>query len=709
MATPDRFDVFLSYARDDDAGQDSAAYDDPARSFMRRLYDYLTAAGLRVWWDKAALPSRGESFTAEIERAIRSCDRVVLVCGPRACGQRETDADGKPTDAWKVEPSDYVTAEWRCAIDACLPVTPILLKGTYALIPAPFAGLHAPDFRDPARFAAAAAELARLLTDPATPLGPVRGVKALPVGHITRQRAFDDARAALIQDSIRAAVISSADPRATAIYGRGGMGKSTLAAALARDCEVRRRYPAGVVWLEITQNPNIQTRQADLADALGDPDRAAYTGPGTDADSGRLRLSRLLAGQRALIILDDVWDHALVGFFPVADTPCRLLITTRSGALAAKIDGADVRLERLSHEEGASLIASRAGGSPSDFAAYTQISAELDGHTLAVALAAARLAKKGPGYAQDILNGLRNPARPFLHLAVDAQDKDLNLEKSLTLSHDALGPTEQARFRALGAFALDSSFDAAALAAVWGMAAGEADLAAEPLVDAELLDFDKESGRFSQHRVLRAYARALLIGAGEDEAVQGRHFAHYAGLHGDYGANNDEDRHLAIEADFANLRAALEWGWAANAEAAVDLAWALDYFMTMRETLATRRAVLEASLRAAEGMDYQFGLANTLRALGDLSVREAALAAARGFYERALPIYEAIGESGGPMNTLINMARMARDNERDIAAAKRLFERALAIADRIPAYRNHPVIQGWRREYAALAGDAPTP
>lgn len=94
MPTVAQFDVFLSYARADDAGQDSGAYDDPARSVLRRLYNALTAAGFRVWWDKEKLPSRGETFSAEIEAAIRQCQRFVLVCGPAACGEKAADGSG---------------------------------------------------------------------------------------------------------------------------------------------------------------------------------------------------------------------------------------------------------------------------------------------------------------------------------------------------------------------------------------------------------------------------------------------------------------------------------------------------------------------------------------------------------------------------------------------------------------------------------------
>ncbi|PJF26209.1 MAG: hypothetical protein CUN53_08875 [Phototrophicales bacterium] len=89
--------------------------------------------------------------------------------------------------------------------------------------------------------------------------------------------------------------------------------------------------------------------------------------------------------------------------------------------------------------------------------------------------------------------------------------------------------------------------------------------------------------------------------------------------------------------------------------------------------------------------------------MGDLAMREADYPGARARYAAALALFEAIPDSVGQMNTLVGMARLARDGERDLTAARRHFEAAFAIADRIPAFQDHPVVQGWRREYAALS------
>ena len=58
--------LFLSYARDDD------------EPFVKRLRDDLRARKFEVWWDRASMSSRGQTFLHEIREAIHQCDRLVL-------------------------------------------------------------------------------------------------------------------------------------------------------------------------------------------------------------------------------------------------------------------------------------------------------------------------------------------------------------------------------------------------------------------------------------------------------------------------------------------------------------------------------------------------------------------------------------------------------------------------------------------------------
>jgi hypothetical protein len=61
------------------------------------------------------MPSRALIFLPAIRDAISPSDRLLLVVGPKAVA------------------SDYVAAEWRCALGLCIAVTPGLRLGDYSL------------------------------------------------------------------------------------------------------------------------------------------------------------------------------------------------------------------------------------------------------------------------------------------------------------------------------------------------------------------------------------------------------------------------------------------------------------------------------------------------------------------------------------------------------------------------------------------------
>ncbi|HHH42050.1 MAG TPA: hypothetical protein ENK56_08620, partial [Chloroflexi bacterium] len=108
------------------------------------------------------------------------------------------------------------------------------------------------------------------------------------------------------------------------VRGMGGIGKSVLAAALARDPAVQDAFPDGVVWLPLGREPDLTARQEDLALALtGRRERFR------DDVQGKALLRLLVEDKAALVVLDDVWDARHVEPFRVLGERSRLLITTR--------------------------------------------------------------------------------------------------------------------------------------------------------------------------------------------------------------------------------------------------------------------------------------------------------------------------------------------------------------------------------------------
>ncbi|MCS6872973.1 MAG: hypothetical protein NZ571_16130, partial [Anaerolineae bacterium] len=147
-------------------------------------------------------------------------------------------------------------------------------------------------------------------------------------------------------------------------------------------------------------------------------------------------------------------------------------------------------------------------------AACEDISRHLNGLTLAVRIAADKIRNDGIA-PEAYLQRLKAAESPFEHLALadpddpyaDLNDPDANLAASLKVTYDDLNEAMQRRLRLLGVFAPNGTFDAAAVAAVWEEPVEEATKKLNIFVNLALAERD-ERGRYSQHSLLRAYARA---------------------------------------------------------------------------------------------------------------------------------------------------------------------------------------------------------
>ena len=118
----------------------------------------------------------------------------------------------------------------------------------------------------------------------------------------------------------------------SAIYGLGGIGKSTLAAALAQEKDVQAYFSDGIFWATLGQQPDILSFLHGWIQALGD-----YDFKPTGIDAASLQLRTLLADKKALLVVDDLWNAEDVEPFRVAGAGCKLLVTTREAPVKGAI------------------------------------------------------------------------------------------------------------------------------------------------------------------------------------------------------------------------------------------------------------------------------------------------------------------------------------------------------------------------------------
>ncbi len=138
---------------------------------------------------------------------------------------------------------------------------------------------------------------------------------------------------------------------------------------------------------------------------------------------------------------------------------------------------------------------------------------------------AERLVRRLPHYLSE--------ATPFRALDLgQGTERDDSLEATLYLSYAPLSPDAKAAFRALGVLAPEESFSARTAFATWDVdpndevAVDDAYDTLAALVSAGLIVHEPETGRYRQHLLLHAYARALATRENEHDRALGRYTWH---------------------------------------------------------------------------------------------------------------------------------------------------------------------------------------
>ena len=383
------------------------------------------------------------------------------------------------------------------------------------------------------------------------------------------------------------------------LIGPGGIGKTRL--ALHAGQELLKNYPDGVWLVELASilDPSLVPRTTAVAIGLRDePQRPIID-----------MLSDYLREKQMLIIIDNC-EHVLDTCARLVDTllkncpGLKILATSRESLgimgeamyrvpplglpdreqLREKIkDHESVRL----FEERAQLVQIGFLVTAENASSIAKICCQLDGIPLAIELAAARVkifsTEQIAGRLQKSFNFLTTGNRTAL-------PRHQTLHAAIDWSYDLLSPAEQTLFQCLSVFVNGWTLSAAESVCLGVNLKPEAilDLLSQ-LINKSLVSMEELQAETRYHMLetIRQYANQKLIESGENYSVRDRHLDHYlnvAETAAPHLIRREQLEWLArLDADYGNLRAALEWALNKESlEPALRLCAALGKFWIIR-------------------------------------------------------------------------------------------------------------------------------
>jgi len=328
-------------------------------------------------------------------------------------------------------------------------------------------------------------------------------VPHLPPKFLPRPEELAQIKQKLLGNASQKLVMTGVSQR-LGVQGMGGIGKTLLATAVARDEEVQRQFPDGVMWVTLGETPDIVTRQTDLASyLLGN--RPYFE----DIPQGKAELRQLLADKACLLILDDVWQMHHAAAFDVLGDNCQLLLTTRDAELITGFGAQGHEVGLLTEGQALGLLAQWAGEHletlPPEAA---EVARECGYLPLAVAISGAMVAGKGANRWQNVLHKLQTA--DLEKLSQQFPDYPYpTLFKAIQVSVEALPPEETERYLDFAIFPEDTPIPEAVFVGFWageGLTQYDVQDVVDTLVKRSLA-FRDAQGRISLHDLQLDYVR----------------------------------------------------------------------------------------------------------------------------------------------------------------------------------------------------------
>jgi tetratricopeptide (TPR) repeat protein len=254
-----------------------------------------------------------------------------------------------------------------------------------------------------------------------------------------------------------------------ALHGLGGIGKSTLAAAVARSPLAREHFRDGVLWATLGQQPDLLSLISQWIHALGDHD---FRPTSVTAASGHLR--SMLHRKAALLVIDDAWSSEHVLPFLAGGELARVLVTTRRADVADEVGAELFHLDVMDPDQALAILASFLGRDleGQEKGEARAVAAAVGYSPLALELAAARV-RRGVSWERLRAALEQEVARlEELESVRRRRGAPARLEASLNLSLEALRAEDETAWRsfvALGVLPEDAVLASPLAATIWGL------------------------------------------------------------------------------------------------------------------------------------------------------------------------------------------------------------------------------------------------
>ncbi len=474
----------------------------------------LTAKGLVVWSDERI--GVGRVWRAELDRAIARADAALVLVSPDLLASEFVMHEELPALQARAIPLGlvHVRASLAGQVDVFAgvqwahdPAQPLQaaedpdgeivricgwLEGLLQTRVPLYASASEPTYGRCERTARALPRLAQ-----GERMGELDGVPPPATGEVERVE-LAGLRDALFGEGAGTVGITGRG-RAVGLHGQGGIGKTVLAAALARGTGVRRRFPDGVYWVTVGERADVVALQLALLERLGVTTRPQLRARQVAATL----LRKVLHQRRCLLVVDDVWTVAAAAAFDVTGPLGRVLYTTRDERVleevGAQVRRVDVLPQRTAHMLLATLARVQVDALPT---AANRILTATGRVALALALVGAAVGRGGRDW-DEVADGLEDAGTTFLnHPYAD-------VFKAMQVGVSALDAHLAAAYATLAIYPQDERVPVTAIARLWAHIEAAATpeqtrLMLQRLAERELLVLDGDTISFHdlQHEFL---------------------------------------------------------------------------------------------------------------------------------------------------------------------------------------------------------------